>query len=143
MEKGLESFCPLHKVRRRWSDRIKTVEEPLFKSYVFVKVTNDEQNKVRTTAGVMNFVYWLGKPAIIPSKEIDTIKRFLNKYENVQVESTQIKKDELMIIRQGIFMDKEAKVIKVEGNSVKVVIESLGYTLIASIEKKNLSSFIQ
>ena len=40
-EKGVESYCPLNKVRRKWSDRIKTVEEPLFKSYVFVKVNDD------------------------------------------------------------------------------------------------------
>jgi transcription antitermination factor NusG len=36
--KGIESYCPLNKVRRKWSDRIKTIEEPLFKSYVFVKI---------------------------------------------------------------------------------------------------------
>jgi transcription antitermination factor NusG len=37
LHKGIESYCPLNKVRRRWSDRTKTIEEPLFKSYVFVK----------------------------------------------------------------------------------------------------------
>ena len=36
-EQGTESYCPLNKVKRKWSDRVKTVEEPLFKSYVFVK----------------------------------------------------------------------------------------------------------
>ncbi len=36
-EKGLEAYCPLNKVTRKWSDRMKTVEEPLFKSYVFVQ----------------------------------------------------------------------------------------------------------
>ena len=77
-EKKIESYCPLNKVRKKWSDRMKTVEEPLFKSYVFARVSEEEQTRVRMTAGVMNFVYWQGKPAIIRAKEIETIRKFLN-----------------------------------------------------------------
>ena len=139
-EKKIESYCPLNKVRKKWSDRIKTVEEPLFKSYVFARVNEDEQTKVRMTAGVMNFVYWKGKPAIIPVKEIETIRKFLNEYENVLAEPLQLKENGKVTIRQGLFMDHEAKILKIEGNRVKVVIESIGYTLIASIDKKNLST---
>jgi transcription antitermination factor NusG len=141
-EKKIESYCPLNKVRKKWSDRIKTVEEPLFKSYVFARVNGEEQTKVRLTAGVMNFVYWQGKPAIIPAKEIETIRKFLNEYENVMTEPIQLKEDGKVIIRQGLFMDHEAKILKIEGNRVKVIIESIGYALVASIDKKNLSTLI-
>ena len=140
--KKLESYCPLNKVTKKWSDRVKTVEEPLFKSYVFVHINEEEQSKVRMTAGVMNFVYWLGKPAVIPAREIETIRKFLNEYENVIAEPLQLKKDARVTIKQGLFMDHEAKVLKIEGNRVKVVIESIGYTLIASVDKKNLSTLI-
>ncbi len=139
-EKKIESYCPLNKVRKKWSDRMKTVEEPLFKSYVFAKVNEEERTKVRMTAGVMNFVYWQGKPAIIPAKEIETIRKFLNEYEHVLAEPIQLKEDGRVTIRQGLFMDHEAKILKIEGNRVKVVIESIGYSLIASIDKKNLST---
>jgi transcription antitermination factor NusG len=122
---------------------MKTVEEPLFKSYVFARVNEEEQSKVRMTAGVMNFVYWQGKPAIIPAKEIETIRKFLNEYENVFAEPIQLKEDSTVTIRQGLFMDHEAKILKIEGNRVKVVIESIGYTLIASVDRKNLSTFIR
>jgi transcription antitermination factor NusG len=142
-EKKIESYCPLNKVRKRWSDRMKTVEEPLFKSYVFAKVTEEEQSRVRMTAGVMNFVYWQGKPAIIPSREIETIRKFLNEYENVMAEPIQLKESGRVTIRQGLFMDHEAKILKIEGNKVKVVIESIGYSLVASIDKKNLSTLTQ
>jgi len=127
-------------VRKKWSDRIKTVEEPLFKSYVFANVNEEEQTKVRMTAGVMNFVYWQGRPAIIPAREIETIRKFLNEYENVTAEPLEVKEDSRVTIRQGLFMDHEAKVLKIEGNRVKVVIESIGYSLIASVDKKNLST---
>jgi transcription antitermination factor NusG len=139
-EKKIESYCPLNKVRKKWSDRMKTVEEPLFKSYVFARVNEEEQTKVRLTPGVMNFVYWQGKPAVIPAREIETIRKFLNEYDNVTAESIELKEDERVTIRQGLFMDHEAKIIKIEGNRVKVIIESIGYSLIASIDKKNLST---
>ena len=139
-EKKIQSYCPLNKVRKKWSDRMKTVEEPLFKSYVFAFVNEEEQTRVRMTAGVMNFVYWQGKPAIIPAREIETIRKFLNEYENVVAEPLQLKEDSRVTINQGLFMDHEAKVLKIEGNRVKVVIESIGYSLIASVDKKNLST---
>jgi len=140
-DKKIESYCPLNKVRKKWSDRMKTVEEPLFKSYVFARVSEEEQTKVRMTAGVMNFVYWQGKPAIIRAKEIEVIRKFLNEYENVLVEPLELKENGKVIIRQGLFMDHEAKILKIEGNRVKVEIESIGYSLIASVDKKNLSTF--
>jgi len=139
-EKKIESYCPLNKVRKKWSDRMKTVEEPLFKSYVFARVSEEEQTKVRLTPGVMNFVYWQGKPAVIPAREIEIIRKFLNEYDDVTAESIELKEDERVTIRQGLFMDHEAKIIKIEGNRVKVIIESIGYSLIASIDKKNLST---
>ena len=83
-EKKIESYCPLNQVRKKWSDRMKTVEEPLFKSYVFARVNEEEQPKVRMTPGVMNFVYWQGKPAIIPAREIETIRKFLNDLSTFQ-----------------------------------------------------------
>jgi transcription antitermination factor NusG len=139
-EKNIESYCPLNKVRKKWSDRMKTVEEPLFKSYVFARVNQEGQTQVRLTAGVMNFVYWNGKPAVIPASEIETIRKFLNEYENVLAEPIQLKESGRVTIRQGLFMDQEARILKIEGNRVKVVIESIGYTLVASIDKKNLST---
>src|ERR1700761_8327786 len=77
-EKGMEAYCPLNRVRKKWSDRIKWVEEPLFKSYVFVRVAEIELPAVRLVNGVVNFVYWLGKPALVRDNEIETIRKFLD-----------------------------------------------------------------
>jgi len=118
---------------------MKTVEEPLFKSYVFVRVTENEQSKVRMTRGVMNFVYWQGKPAVVKEKEIEVIRKFLNEYDNVIAEPLNLKPDSKVKIQQGIFMDKPATVLKVRGNKVQVVIESIGYSLVAYVDKANLA----
>jgi len=139
-EKGVESYCPLNKIRRKWSDRIKTVEEPLFKSYVFVKVSEEDRTNVRMTNGVINFVYWNGKPAVIKEKEIAAIKRFLDEYENVEVKPMDLKINQRVIVTGGPLMDQQGKIVDVRQKTVKVAIDSLGYILVAHIERTKLSS---
>lgn len=139
-EKGVESYCPLNKVRRKWSDRVKIVEEPLFKSYVFVKVNDEDRSGVRMTSGVINFVYWEGKPAVIKEKEINAIKRFLDEYENVEVQALEVKVNQRVKITTGPLMDQEGQVLEVKHKKAKVAIDSLGYILIASVEKTKLAS---
>lgn len=136
--KGCEAYCPLNRVKKKWSDRMKWVEEPLFKSYVFVRLTADDMTDVRMINGIVNFVYWLGSPAIVKDKEIEAIRKFLDEYDEVRVEPLELKKDTKITIRKGVFMDKEAKVVQVLNNRVQVVIESLGYALVALIEKSNV-----
>src|SRR5258706_5427248 len=74
-KKKVEVYCPLNKVKRQWADRKKIVYEPLFASYVFVYVSEREELNIKQTDGVINFVYWLNKPAVIRNEEIDTIRR--------------------------------------------------------------------
>ena len=141
IEKGLESYCPLNKVRRKWSDRVKIVEEPLFKSYVFVKVSDEDRTAVRMTSGAINFVYWQGKPAVIKEKEIAAIKRFLDEYENVEARSsTDLKVNQRVRIMNGSLMDQEGKVMDLRHKTVRVAIDSLGYILVAYIDRSKLTS---
>jgi transcription antitermination factor NusG len=127
-------------VHRQWSDRVKLVEEPLFKSYVFVRVPADDLTKVRMVDGVLNFVYWNGKPAVIREHEIDNIRRFLSEHQDISVESVELEPESRVVIRSGVMMDKEAVVKRVLGNRVEVVIESLGYRLVAQVDRSNLIS---
>jgi transcription antitermination factor NusG len=138
VEKGMETYCPLNKVQKKWSDRLKWVEEPLFKSYLFVKLTEDEMPKVRGIAGVVNYVYWLGKPAIVRESEIRAIKKFLNEYTNVRVEPIDLRPNEKVRIQSGILMDEEARILRIHGKRVQIVIESLSYSLVAVVDRSNL-----
>ena len=119
---------------------MKMVEEPLFKSYVFVRIAEEEQAKVRMTPGVVNFVYWLGKPAKVQDKEIEVIRRFLHEYEHVIAEPIHLQPKSKIRIRQGIFMDQPATVVKIQGNKVQVIIESIGYSLVALVDKSNVGA---
>ncbi|MEI9912638.1 MAG: UpxY family transcription antiterminator [Bacteroidota bacterium] len=140
LEKGFDSYCPLNKVRRKWSDRVKIVEEPLFKSYVFVKVNEEDRTAVRMTSGVINFVYWEGKPAVIKEKEINAIRRFLNEYENVEVQPMNLQIHQRVKITTGPLMDQEGEILSVQRKMVKVAIDSLGYVLVAYIDRTKLTS---
>ncbi|MEJ7737982.1 MAG: UpxY family transcription antiterminator [Chitinophagaceae bacterium] len=134
----IENYCPLNRVQRQWSDRRKTILEPLFKSYVFVRIEEDGQMPVREIDGVLNFVTWLRKPAVIRNEEIEVIKRFLNEHSNVKVEATQVNLNDKVRIISGPLMMREGNVLEVKHKTVKVLLPSLGFTLVAEIEKGNV-----
>ena len=134
-EKGLESYCPLNKVCRQWSDRKKIVLEPLFISYVFVHLTESECYSVKQVDGVINLVYWLRRPAVIRDEEIEAIKQFLNTYDNVQLEKAKVNIDDTVKILSGVFMDMEGKVVEILNKAIKVILPSLGFAMIAPVAK--------
>ncbi|MEP7232680.1 MAG: UpxY family transcription antiterminator [Ginsengibacter sp.] len=134
----IENFCPLTSVKESVSWRGKVVFEPLFKSYVFVYISEDQMCKVSKAEGVVNFLYWLGKPAVINYKEIQIIKEFTNEYKEIKVQSTQIdKEDPIQIIDEPSYK-LEGKFISIKSKTVRAKLPSLGYTLIAEIEKESL-----
>ena len=136
--KSIEHYLPVQKVTRQWSDRKKTVIEPLFKSYVFVKVSENEKESIRMTSGVINFVYWLGKPAVIREEEIETIKQFIEDYQNIEIENLSPEVNSSIRIGSGPFANQIGKVITVKNTKIKLFIESLGCYLVADITKNKV-----
>ncbi|KIC92257.1 UpxY family transcription antiterminator [Flavihumibacter sp. ZG627] len=134
--KGFESYCPLNKVKKKWSDRFKTVEEPLFKSYVFVRVLEADLPKVRFVDGIVNFVYWLGKPARIPDSDIINLKMFLNEYSDIKVETRDsFEPGDLIRIKSGLLMHQKGRVVEDRNKSIILEIKSLGFYLVATVNK--------
>ena len=137
--KGIESYCPLNKVRRKWSDRIKVIEEPLFKSYIFVRVEEAMKTEVRYVDGVLNYVYWNGKPAIVKDDEIIEIKRFMSEYDEVEVKAIDINPADEVMVNAGVMMGASGRIIRVMGNNiVEVRIDSLGFILTAKFDRRNV-----
>jgi len=135
-QNGFECYCPLNKVRKKWSDRYKVVDEPLFKSYLFVRISEGQKTPVRLVAGIVNFVYWLGKPAIIKNEEIEKIRKFLNEYSDVSVELIEnLPPGSRVIIQKGLFMDKSARVVQDRIKTVILEIEGFGCRLVAQFSK--------
>lgn len=76
-ENGVDVFLPMTKVVRQWSDRKVKLDMPLFPNYVFVKLSEPERNRVFVN-GVINFVMFSNKPAIVSDKTINYIRLALN-----------------------------------------------------------------
>jgi transcription antitermination factor NusG len=136
-EKGVENYCPLNKVVKQWSDRKKVVLEPIFKSYIFVRVTEEDKWDLKKINGILNFVYWLGKPARIRDEEIAVIKKFLNEFSDVSIEQ-DLQVNTKVRIKQGVLMNYQGSLVEISGNRVKIKIESMGLQLSAHFDKKNI-----
>jgi len=138
LAKGIEHYCPLNKVMKQWSDRKKIVLEPLFKGYIFVRLEEAVKWDIKNIDGILNFVYWLGKPAVVKEQEIDTIRKFLQEFSGVEVIERQLNVNSRVLIKQGVLMNYHGVIIEITGNRAKVNIESMGIQLSAVFDKKNL-----
>ena len=137
-ERSINNYCPLNRVQRVWSDRRKTVHEPLFKGYVFVNIDEVDIWSIKNIEGILNYVFYLGKPAKVRQDEIDRVKKFLNEFENIEVEENKIKNNNSVLVKKGLLMDFKGIVIELVGNKAKVHIESMGINLTAIFDKNNL-----
>ena len=75
-ERSIHSFLPLHREKRRWSDRHQWIELPLFSQYLFVRVPASAESRVRVlqTPGVVQFVGATGRGTPIPDEQVDNLQ---------------------------------------------------------------------
>lgn len=99
-EMGIEAYLPLVTTVRQWSDRRKKVEEPLFKSYVFVRSNAKEYLPILNVYGVMRFVTFEREAVVVPDNQILAIKKFVEEYE--RGEEYKIKNDEDLKVGQKV-----------------------------------------
>lgn len=139
-EQYIEVFCPLRKEQRQWADRKKIVEVPLFNSYVFVKITPSEEIKVRQTLGVINFIYFQGRPAIVREKVIANIRQLLNNCPDMEtVNLHELAPGDRVRIKSGVFSDHQGNVIQIQGKNILMVLECLECALVAKVKANNIA----
>ncbi|PWB24571.1 UpxY family transcription antiterminator [Flavobacterium sp. HTF] len=126
---GIESYCPLVTQVKQWSDRKKKVEVPLFNSYVFVQLADNDRNTVFQVAGIVRYLFWLGKPAIVRDEEIDIIKRNLNASNVSEISVTTMQVGDRIKLDSGVFSNQDAIVQEVSNTHYILVLESLGCVL--------------
>lgn len=134
LQKGFSSYLPLQKVLRQWSDRKKWVELPLFFNYVFVQIQEKDYFNVLNTNGVVSFVSFENKVAVIPNAQINTIKKFLCGSSNIEtLEALPDVGDEVEIVA-GPLMGIKGSLISIKGRKrVGVNIEYLNKALLVEV----------
>jgi len=132
----IEYYLPLQRRLRIWSDRKKWVEVPLISGYLFVHITRKEYEKVLKTFGVVTFIRFEGKPAIVPDEQIDFIKRMLNEAgRTVEVSHSLLKEGDEVIITSGSLIGLKGKLISFKGKKrVAVEIIQLNLSLTVDIQ---------
>ncbi len=134
LEKGIETFLPLHKEVRRWSDRRKWVEEPLFRGYVFVHVTPLEEHRALYTQGVTRYVQFEGKPAVVREEEIASIKYLLEKGVPLKVVDEHFEPGDRVQITWGAFRGMEGEVVSWRGKRrLAIRVEAIMKTVLVDI----------
>lgn len=141
-KKRIENFCPHKRMLLGQGSKRKLVYEPLFPSFVFVLITEIQMFEVRKTNDVINFVYWLGRPAVIKTEEIENIARFNGLYYNIQAEKSPVNALGLVkIIQEPGISDAAPGVLAAPTTTrVKLTLPSLGYTLYAETALEQASA---
>ncbi len=121
IEQGIESFLPLQKTLRQWSDRKKLVERPLISSYVFVKIIHREYFTVRKTEGVVKFIMIQGKPIPIPEEQITNLRILCGSDADVEISAEVYEKGDMVEVTVGSLTGLRGELIRV-GRKHKVVI---------------------
>ncbi|MFS4416945.1 UpxY family transcription antiterminator [Maribacter sp. 2307ULW6-5] len=128
-ERGFEVYCPLIKEVRQWSDRKKTVNAPLFKSYVFVRLAKGERSQVFDFPGVIRYLFWLGKPAVVRDSEMQELKQWLSNDSVEDYKLTPFSPGDRVTIQYGIMKDRQAVVKEVGKTRARLFLKGLGVVL--------------
>ena len=134
---GYEAYLPLQRILHQWSDRWKSVEMPLFPSYLFVKMRITDVAPVRALEGVSYIVSWHHQPAIIPDSQVEAIRRLMEAEAKVNVvNNSELKKGKNVRIIDGQFKGLEGMLISnCEDGNFSISISDLNVALIMTIEK--------
>ena len=136
--KGFEVYLPLKKVVRQWSDRRKKVQEPLFKSYVFIRVEEKKQHKALMTYGVVRYIYWCGTPAVVRDSEIAAIREFLGETAFIDEDKIEFVRGSEVEIKWGVFRGEKGECLARQGDHLILLIESLGQVIKAEVPIRHL-----
>ena len=138
-EQGIITFLPLIKEVRQWSDRKRKVEVPLINSYVFVKADKNNYLKILETPGVVKFIKFINKNAVISEQEINNLKIIIsNNIADFNIIHNDFSKGEKIEIKSGNFKGLTGIIDSQKKDALVVRITELNISLLIEISKINV-----
>lgn len=124
---GIEAYCPVRTEVKFWSDRKKSILVPVLPSMVLVKIEKNKRNQVFDIPGVVRYMFWLKKHAVVRDNEVDSLKLLLKSNNIIEqnVASYNVG-DEIKI---SSLEDQPGIIKKVSKNQIWVVLKQLGYVI--------------
>lgn len=136
---GIDHYLPLVSKLKIWSDRKKTIQEPLFPSYVFVYITEKEHLSVLRTPGVVRFITFEGKKVEIRPVQIEAIKEYVETGKEFIENEADYKVGKHVRVNRGSMKGLEGRLVEILGKQrVKVEIEAIRQSIFIRIPKSNL-----
>lgn len=122
---GIINYCPTITLVKQYSDRKKKVTRPLLSSYVLVELEDKERNKVFDCSGIVRYLFFLGKPAVVPAPQINLMQDHLSGVYN-DFKVTTLTVGDSHTITEGPFSGATGKVVETNNTKVKLELASLG-----------------
>ena len=125
---GINAFCPARSEIRLWKDRKKSIQVPLLPSMVLVNIDIKDINRVFESSGVIRYMFWLGKRAVVRQSEIDVLRKYLNGSQNyINCELLNLKVGDNFNLSS--FNNEKGIVSRISNNNIWIYLKSIGYSI--------------
>jgi transcriptional antiterminator RfaH len=142
LNKGIETYLPLKRQLKQWSDRKKWVDEPFIKSYLFVRIAEHEQAEVLMTKGIARFIYFGGKIAPMPDRQIDDLKLLMTSSLELEITEENLLPGEKIILKAGPLKGMTGEIISYRSQKQLVLrLENLGCSVIIHVSASLIDRF--
>ena len=130
IRRGTEAYLPLVRTLRQWSDRKKWVEEPLFRSYVFVHITPGQYYDILNADGVVRYVTFEKKAVVVPPQQIEAVKRFIDQNEDIVGSVEQFSPGKTVEVSRGPLKGLLGELVNVKGkHRVRIEVAAVGQSV--------------
>ena len=134
-QSGFNAYLPILRKRHKWSDRLKWVEEPLIKSYIFIRVNERDYYDAINTPGLVCYVTFEGKAAPIPDSQIEILKILLHEDVDIEVNNDRFAAGEKIIVVSGTLVGMQGEMVEYRGRKrVLVRLGETGTNILVTIE---------
>jgi len=132
---GIETYLPLLNEQRKWSDRNKWIERPLFPNYVFVKIDESESEKLTFAKGYVYTIFHSGKPALIDEQQIYSIKALIETKTFFRVKTQSLLIGMPVQVVKGPLKGICGTLVNVKGkNNLSVFVEVFNTSLLVELD---------
>lgn len=136
---GISHFLPTQVIRKKWSDRWKNVETPLFPGYIFVQMDENNRFQILNTPGAVRFLYWNKDYAKLSRRDIEMINIALKGEQELEIIESEIAEGQEVKIMTGPFKGFEAKLVHHNGKGKLLLeVKSIAQGVIIEIGKAKI-----
>ena len=134
---NIESYLPLQKKLKQWSDRKKWVEEPLFRSYIFVKIDKTEYYNILKINGVIRYVSFEGQAVPIRESQIEILKKIISTGVDIEVVEEHIQPGQAVEVIAGSLIGVKGHLVKYKGKQKVILnLETIGHSIVLDINRE-------